>query len=64
MNENKERKWHGAVALLAFLAIFYVGGQYESGSITAVQFCIKFVLLTFSLAWNLNALGLFENEKP
>lgn len=64
MNENKERKWHGAVAVLAFLAIFYVGGQFENGSITAVQFCIKFALLTFSLAWNLNALGFFENEKP
>lgn len=64
MNEDKQKKWHGAVAVLAFLAIFYVGGQFESGSITAVQFCVKFVLLTFCLAWNLHALGLFENEKP
>jgi len=43
--KNLFRDAFGAAAVMAFILMFYVGGQFESGRIGAVSFIVRFIVL-------------------
>ena len=60
MKEKTVKKLFGVAAVLAFIAIFYVGGLYAQYIISDKQFVIRFVALILSFIYSLGQAGAFD----
>ena len=60
MKEKTIRYLFGVAAVLAFLAIFYVGGLYAQYLISDKQFIVRFIALVLSFIYSLGQAGAFD----
>ena len=60
MKEKTIRYLFGVCAVLAFIAVFYVGGLYAQYIISDKQFIVRFVALILSFIYSLGQAGAFD----